>query len=342
MADRTLQILPGGQSSAPFTYTLPASTAFTLLAVRAVFDGTAAGAFLPCVQLVSDAGVVMAETIGSSVSAGGSADVSFFPLRRGTTAAATNYAQLVGTISAAGNLRGYWRMGETSSTFKDTSGYEPLTPQDLTITGTGSNTRGVLGCVAPDQDDLAWQLNVKGNPSPGDVSGVASGGGNPYPGTQTSFTIVAWIRPTATVGGDPAWTGAVYANENLVAGAPSYVLGWALELRYPGGATSPIVQFTRSNDAAHGSAVTCTGPSLAAGTDYMIGATFDGATITLYVNGLSVATQADTARGIPEDQGVSVGRSPNGQYYGVADEISLWASVLSASDMARLYLAGTS
>jgi hypothetical protein len=86
MADRTQQILPGGQSSAPYTYTLPASTAFELLAVRAILDGTAAGgAFLPCVQLWSDAGQLMAQRVGSSVAAGGSADVTFAPFLGGDT-----------------------------------------------------------------------------------------------------------------------------------------------------------------------------------------------------------------------------------------------------------------
>lgn len=83
MADRTVQILPGGQSAAPFTYTVPASTSFTLLAVRAVFDGSgAAGNFVPLVQLVSDAGVVMAQRKGDSVTAGASADVTFAPFDR--------------------------------------------------------------------------------------------------------------------------------------------------------------------------------------------------------------------------------------------------------------------
>lgn len=79
-ADRTQQILPGGQSAAPFSYTVPASFAFSLLGVRATFDGaSAAGAFLPCVQLVSDSGQVMAQSVGSSVAAGDSADVTFAP-----------------------------------------------------------------------------------------------------------------------------------------------------------------------------------------------------------------------------------------------------------------------
>lgn len=88
MADRTLQILPGGQSPAPFVYKIPPSTSFTLLGVEASFDGSAAGsAWLPCVQLVSDAGVVMSYALGESVAAGDSASVSFAPFLRGQSVA---------------------------------------------------------------------------------------------------------------------------------------------------------------------------------------------------------------------------------------------------------------
>ena len=112
--DRTQQILPGGQSSAPFTYTVPGSTAFNLLAVRALVDGTsAAGAFLPCVQLWSDAGVLMAQRLGDSVAAGGAADVTFAPFlgKKKTPCAIPNtfYNQLLLTSPDA-----LWKLNETS------------------------------------------------------------------------------------------------------------------------------------------------------------------------------------------------------------------------------------
>jgi hypothetical protein len=88
MADRTVPIGNLGESDAPLTYTVPPSFSFTLMGVRASFDGGgAAGAFLPCVQLVSDSGQIMAQTIGSAVAAGGSADVTFAPFLKGTTTA---------------------------------------------------------------------------------------------------------------------------------------------------------------------------------------------------------------------------------------------------------------
>ena len=343
MADRTLQILPGGQSSAPYTYTLPASTAFTLMAVRAVFDGTAAGAFLPCVQLVSDAGVVMAETIGTSVAAGGSADVSFFPLRRGTTAAVTNYAQLVGTIATAGSLRGYWRMGETAGDFLDTSGYNPGNPYNMVINGTGANVRGVAGCIAPDQDDLAWETQVKGHPGAGTVfaQGDVSVTNNLL-GTKSSFSVVGWVRPTATVGGDPSWRGGIYSNSTIIAGSPSFERGWDLCLYYPGGAASPQPQLYRTSDAGHGGFVAATGAAISYGSNYMIGGSFDGTTIRLYVNGLLAASQADTVRDLDDYTAPTISGGAQGLLYGVTDEVAVWGTVLSDSDMARLYLAGTS
>jgi hypothetical protein len=87
LADRTVPIGNLGESDAPLTYTVPPSFSFTLMGVRASFDGGgAAGAFLPCVQLISDSGQIMAQTIGSAVAAGDSADVTFAPFLRGAAA----------------------------------------------------------------------------------------------------------------------------------------------------------------------------------------------------------------------------------------------------------------
>ncbi len=54
---------------------------FLLLAVNATFDGSAAGvAFLPCVEVISDAGLVVARSVGTeTVAAGDTAEVTFAP-----------------------------------------------------------------------------------------------------------------------------------------------------------------------------------------------------------------------------------------------------------------------
>ena len=86
MAD--VDIFRPSTSAAPKTYTVPGGVEMRLKAVQADFDGSgSAAAWLPCVELVSDAGVVVARAVDPNVSvaAGGSASVSFFPhLRSGS------------------------------------------------------------------------------------------------------------------------------------------------------------------------------------------------------------------------------------------------------------------
>ena len=78
MAD--VQILAAGSEATPYAYTVPNSQEIVPKAVSAVFDGTgAAGAFLPLLEIVSDAGIVVAQSPASSVQSGGTAEVSWFP-----------------------------------------------------------------------------------------------------------------------------------------------------------------------------------------------------------------------------------------------------------------------
>lgn len=78
-ADQTLQAL--ASQAAPLDYPVPGAVELILKSLKCSFDGTsAAGAYVPCVQLLI-AGDVEDATypLGSSVAAGASADVSWFP-----------------------------------------------------------------------------------------------------------------------------------------------------------------------------------------------------------------------------------------------------------------------
>jgi hypothetical protein len=90
-------------AAAPKDYTLSGAQEIALKSVRALIDGTGAGsAFLPTLQLLDPNGHVMWEGAAqSTVAAGGSADVSWFPvgaqLGGGTaTTIPTGFAQFFG------------------------------------------------------------------------------------------------------------------------------------------------------------------------------------------------------------------------------------------------------
>jgi hypothetical protein len=86
MPDGTLQILGLGTSAAPLEYQFSGSQSFDLIAVKADFNGGAAAVdWVPVVEIVSDAGHVMAQAEGDTVPAGESRTVTFAPfLGRGT------------------------------------------------------------------------------------------------------------------------------------------------------------------------------------------------------------------------------------------------------------------
>lgn len=77
MADT--QIIPGGVNAVPSDFTLAASQSFTIGALFAHFDGSAATSdFVPVVQIISDSGhTVLSVPVDSWVGSGGSADASW-------------------------------------------------------------------------------------------------------------------------------------------------------------------------------------------------------------------------------------------------------------------------
>lgn len=87
MADVTISAL--GTEAAPLDYTVPGAQEILVKAAFASFDGSSsASAYRPAVRLIAPGNVVVGEwTTDSDVAAGASADVSFFPGPKPTTAA---------------------------------------------------------------------------------------------------------------------------------------------------------------------------------------------------------------------------------------------------------------
>ena len=74
------QILVTGQAAAPAFIRIPGNGQIKPKAANAIFDGTnAAGAFMPAIEIVSDAGIVVARVAASTVTAGSSAEVTWAP-----------------------------------------------------------------------------------------------------------------------------------------------------------------------------------------------------------------------------------------------------------------------
>lgn len=107
MADR--QIYQGAVEPVPDDYEVNDAVRFILKAVTATFDGSgAAGAYLPCVTLVSDSGHVIARAVDPAVTvaAGVSAEVSWFPgVKHATSSAPPSGATPTwGIVSEAADL----------------------------------------------------------------------------------------------------------------------------------------------------------------------------------------------------------------------------------------------
>lgn len=108
----TRQITSFQDGNVPEGYTVKDAEEFVLASARATFDGSAAGAFLPAVEVYSPAGILVSRNVGSQVAAGGSADVTFAPFLRGAvqssgggvTAQTASYQ--TGTVSIGRNVSG--------------------------------------------------------------------------------------------------------------------------------------------------------------------------------------------------------------------------------------------
>src|SRR5438552_14211630 len=133
MAD--VQYQPLGTRAAPNDWVLPSSAAFTLKAARASFDGSAAAsAWLPALEILSSAGTrVGLYPTPTSVAAGGSADVSFFPWsRHHVTAGGVSYSERIIILKSSYTCVAEWQLDEGASPYADTSGFSVPDPATMT------------------------------------------------------------------------------------------------------------------------------------------------------------------------------------------------------------------
>ena len=107
-----------GPVPAPLDYVVPVASDIQPLAITASFDGTSAvGSYVPCLEIIAQSGAVVAYCpLDTTVAAGVSADVSWFPWRRGIATSVTPPPNPLGTIFA------WYDFADTSTITLDGSG----------------------------------------------------------------------------------------------------------------------------------------------------------------------------------------------------------------------------
>lgn len=350
MAD--VQYRPLGTEAAPADWTLPSSIAFTLKAARASFDGSgAASAWLPALEVISDAG----DRVGlyptpTSVAAGASADVSFFPWSRHHVAAGgVTYAERIIILKSQYTCVDEWQLDEGSDPWADTSGYNPADPATMhrqvrVIAMTQNDATGPLS-TAPAGPSVAFNFDGTSLTNTGDFLLADGTADRSYFLGNLPFTVVAWVLPGAGVN---THEGPVVSTVHVTGfGAPgAHDDGWMLDVSQP----DLIPKFRRYSDVQSGNNPdTAAGPTALPTNHWtMLVGTYDGATLKLYVNGLQVssASSAGAIGGSANSVRIALGTINQGNtstwYYGACAQISVWAATFTATDVLNLYTAGTS
>lgn len=331
---RDVQITPG-VGAAPQSYLVPNATEIIPRAINATFDGTAAAsAFLPTVEIVSDGGVVVARCpCSTAVSAGGSAEVSFYPFSEDATSTAGGWADTVLSIGGPGTLRLWLRLGDAGSPFADSSGYSGGPSPGIVAASGTPYTPQVPGALSGGQDDGALQFN---QPQFGGY--FLNVGNNPItPAINDAFTIAGFVKPFAS---GASWRGGILSSSNVVAGSPSHEEGWMLEAEWLGGTVqgkmSRIINNVRLSAAV----------ALTTDTYTFLTGSYDGTTLRIYANGNLITTTADARADTATNYGgmavadiVYSSLAVQGQFYGVLDELLLWGTVLTDAEVLTLYQA---
>jgi hypothetical protein len=219
------------------------------------------------------------------------------------------------TPTATPDLVGYWPMEEGSGTsILDGSGQG----NNGTLPVSGTWVTGKRGTYA---------LRVDGSTQYALVPDV------PSLDLTSAITIAAWIKPEQA------------ATQDLVKKATNGgINGYELALSSPGASASQKV-FIRFNQVTSGDTyrVNSTTVYPADGTMWMhAAATYDGATIRLYINGVEEGALAANITIATNNLALGIGAQSDGQrkYKGAADDVRIYGRALSAAEILNLVACG--
>lgn len=231
------------------------------------------------------------------------------PAGKAQASARTDLYRRAGFANLAAGLApvSAWRLSEPSGTFADTGSGA------IAGTANGTMTRGAVGLLSPADADAAIDLD-------GSTGYVTFGDVYDFP-ALAPFSVAFLMRPDAT-------SGRLVSKEGTD--------GWRI---FFFGNTVLFDRHTGAgSDAASAASVSTTG------TTAFVVATYDGAQLLVYLNGVAGTPVASTRSLGGNANPLTIGRQANSSasyFDGRIDEVRIWSRALSGSEVAALQAART-
>jgi RHS repeat-associated protein len=204
----------------------------------------------------------------------------------------------------------YYRLDDASTMIGDSSGQ-----RRLAYAG-GAYTQGATGVLANDSDAATIFTST---------GAVQFAQGTGLPGGTSARTYEAWVKTTSTQ------DQALFSYGQSAGGCGLPANGLLLT------AGNQVNFITRWNTDCYGSvsSLAFAAPSIANGAWHQVAATWDGATVTMYLDGQPIGSQAyTTSQGSVDANGLVLGSLYGGRHLvGSLDEVSIYPSALSATQI---------
>lgn len=326
MAD--IAIRASQTTAVPQTYTIPGAQEILPKTVSASMDGSGtAGAWFPCLQVLDPGGAVMFSAVPTtSIAAGASADVTWFPRLNVCPLPSTLFPNTNNNdaVLALGPW-GYWKLNEAAGTVTvaDSSGHG----RSLTTTQPGT-LLGKSGIVLTSGDTSGYQNGTGGSTAFGWI-----GAGGTQLWTPAVVSVVMWIQTN----GRPGFQQCIFCQGTFV-GATTRLFSCILNVT-----GQPIWQYQDNTGTLQTNTFAV---GTIDGNRHMLSFVLDGTNVTMYLDGAQAAQQAQAAPmkasttllpAIGQPAGSAGDRSAVCYY----EHVAWFDKVLASSDIATLYQAGT-
>lgn len=233
-------------------------------------------------------------------------------------------------------------------------GQDKLTYADVTQSlhgqaGSGGTTLGLLRYYRLDEASGTTAYDASSNVANGTISatGVTLGTTGLLTGdTDTAATFASassgkvTVPTTSLPTGNAAWSLHCLYTTPASFSAPMSLQSFGAQLTKQG----PQLYIDATGHAICGTvSADTTGFALSASTTYRIGGTWDGTTLTIYVNGVARFTATPGTLSVPSGGNAFIGCTPSSTNFanGVIDEATFWSGCLTATQMASFNTAAT-